>query len=289
VSGPLRVLVSGASGFIGRHLLAAAQGQFNIQSVERDAALGPADALVHLAGLAHRPLAAQIAQYDEYIRVNTTLPLRRAEEAAAAGVKHFIFISTIGVHGRSTAPNEAFNEDSAIRPDGPYAETKAKAEEALGALAARTGLALTIIRPVLVYGAGARGNFPTLLRAIRMGLPLPLKSVQNRRAFVAVDNLVSLILHRVSARPEGRAVFIAADEERLSTPDFIGRIGAVLGQTPVLLPFAPAVLNAALRAAGRAHMADSLLGSLDVDTGAAHRAGWRPVVTMDEALARAVK
>jgi UDP-glucose 4-epimerase len=214
--------------------------------------------------------------------------LRLAEEAAAAGVRHFIFLSTIGVHG-STSQDGPLTEVSPIRPESPYAETKARAEEGLLAIAQRTGLAVTIIRPVLVYGPEVKGNFASLARLVRSGMPLPLKSVRNRRAFLGIDNLTSLVLHRIMAASSGTETLIAADDERVSTPDFIRMLAAALGRRALLMPLPPDLLRATLLAMGRKATANSLLESLDVNCAVAWRLGWRPAIALQDGLHDAVR
>lgn len=301
----MRLLVTGADGFIGRHFCKLAGSFYDLRPVYRRAApdrpgaltipdltlfedwpvlLSGVDAVVHCAARAHRPLAVQRAEREDYVRVNTQLSARLCEAAASAGVRHFLFLSTIGVHGTKTRGTERFTEDSPIRPDSPYAETKAEAERQLIAIAQRTGLALTIIRPVLVYGAGAPGNFRTLMRAVDKGLPLPFASIKNRRAFVAVENLVSLMVHRIAANPSGISCFIAADLERVSTPTFVRLISEARRHPARLAPCPPALLRLALSALGRGAMAASLIESLDVDTKKAIAAGWRPAVTLTEGI-----
>ena len=308
----MRLLITGASGFIGGHLLhnaresghdpcavirrpsmaASLAGAAIISDPASPEAWGPllegCEAVVHCAARAHRPVSVQRAEYDSYAAINTAWPLRLAEEAAARGVRRFVFVSTIGVHGATTDGGSGFREDSPIRPDTPYAETKARAEDGLRAIAQRTGLALTIIRPVMVYGPKAPGNFSSLAALVRSGLPLPFGAIRNRRAFVGVTNLTSLILHCL-AQPAGSETLIAADDERPSTPDFIRALGLALGRKPVLFPVPPAFLRRLLGLAGRETMAQSLLGSLDVDDGAARRLGWRPALSLADGLADAVR
>jgi UDP-glucose 4-epimerase len=308
----MRLLVTGAAGFVGSNFMSFASSRgLDLRPVVRrrdqcgtwrhaiiageltqfdewGKALSGVEGVVHLAARVHRPLSTQCAEREAYREINTELPIRIAKEAAAKGVRHLVFLSTIGVHGRASDGRRPLVESDFIAPETPYAETKALAEEGLESLSRQTGLALTIIRPVMVYGPGARGNFRELLRAIRGRLPLPLASVRNRRAFLFVDNLSSFILHRLAARPRGIETFIVADDERVSTSQFIRLMGEALQIKPLLLPFPPALLKRLLILAGRGETAQSLLDTLDVDTRAAKQVGWQAVATLQAGLVRSL-
>lgn len=305
----MKVVVTGASGFIGQNLVRylrakglAVRPTFRASPEEEASeaivtgdleqfqgwpeALKGSDAVIHLAARAHRPRRVQLAERDLYQRLNVLASTRVAQAAAASGVKHFIFASSIGVNGRTTDGRAPFKETDRPQPEGVYAETKAEAEVLLGEIARNTGMRLTIIRPVLVYGPGAKANVGALKLAIRKRLPLPLGSVKNRRAFVAVDNFSSLVFHRLHAPFEDKELFIVADDEQVSTADFIRGLAAAMGKTPILLPFPPPLLKAGLGAVGLDQMAESLCGSLEVDTSEAKRAGWKPELSMQDALNR---
>jgi UDP-glucose 4-epimerase len=257
----------------------------NIESVRNwTELLKGTDAIVHLAARAHRPLRVQQIEKDLYFEVNVSATRQLAQAAAASGVHHFVFMSSIGVHGRSTDGRAPFAETDAINPDGIYAETKAEAERSLQEIASQTGMAVTVIRPVLVYGPGVKANVRHLARAVSRRIPLPLGSVRNRRAFVAVDNVCSLVVHRLQAKPSGFETYIVADDEQVSTPEFIRRIGKAIRRQPLLVPFPPSILKLGLRTAGMRQIADSLCSSLEVDTRAAKSIGWRPVITMQKEL-----
>ncbi len=298
------VLVTGANGFIGRHVVAALPGctaairtsATNPPSAVRSVriaridastdwadALAGIDAVVHLAGLAHR-LDGASGDAEAYEIVNTRGTLRLAEAAAAAGVRDFVFASSIAVHGTTTDGRAPFRESDAFRPAGPYGASKAKAEDGLAALAARSGMAVTVMRPPLVHGRDAPGNLGRLSAALRSGIPLPLASVRNRRAFLGVANLADFVSWRLAHDNRGFEAFLLADDDQPATPEFVTMLGDAMGLRPRLVPFPQRLLHAGLAAAGRRGMAEGLVASLEVDTGKSRAAGWRPPLGLAEGL-----
>ncbi|MBN9023457.1 MAG: NAD-dependent epimerase/dehydratase family protein [Rhizobiales bacterium] len=300
-----RVLVTGSTGFIGRHVVAALPG-CDVTAVLRDgvappgvsrtirigtldgatdwtAALDGIDAVIHLAGIAHRP-ARSPADEDAYAAVNTRGTLRLAEAAEAAGVRDFVFASSIAVHGTNTEGRGPFRESDPLLPAGPYGASKARAEDGLAALAARSAMAVTALRPPLVHGRGAPGNIARLEAAIRRGVPLPLASVRNRRAFLGVANLADFVAWRLGRANHGYEPFILADAAQPATPEFVRLLAAAMDRRVRLVPFPPAILRRALVASGREAMAEGLLASLEVDTGKVEAAGWRPPLGLAEGL-----
>jgi UDP-glucose 4-epimerase len=297
------VLVTGASGFVGRHLAPVLERNgwvvsraLRVPIVESNDVLvetiGPAtdwknalvgvDAVVHLAARVHN-------QHDEhaaelYRSVNTEGTLQLARCAANAGVRQFIFISTVLVHGRSNDGRAPFTEDDILTPRGAYGKSKAAAEIGLKALAQHSDMRITVIRPPLVYGAGAKGNFNLLVRAVRLGIPLPFAAIRNHRAFLSVENLSSFILQRLSHANGKFDVFLLADEEQVSTPEFIRRLAKAAGTKSRLFPVQTTVLSALIRIGGRQDTRDSLIGSLELDVSRAASTGWRPQITLDEGL-----
>jgi UDP-glucose 4-epimerase len=229
----------------------------------------------------------QVAERGLYMDVNCHGTLQLARAAADAGVRHLIFTSTIGVLGAATDGRGPFSDDDPLRPQTVYAETKAAAERGLAAIAAEGQMAITVLRPPLIYGRNAKGSFAVLLRALRAGLPLPFSGIRNRRAFVAAENVASFTAHRLQQPANGYQTFIVADDEQVSTPDFVRSLAAALGARARLLPLPEALLKRLLAWTGRAHLTESLLGSLEVDTGKARATGWRPAVTLEQGLAAA--
>ncbi|QOZ78418.1 UDP-glucose 4-epimerase [Bradyrhizobium sp. CCBAU 53351] len=251
MTGDQRVLVTGGSGFIGRHVVPAltSDGWLVRRSVRRSegtqdevmietigpetdwqAALQGVDAVVHLAARVHHKHDEHAAHL--YRNVNVAGTLRLARCAASAGVRQFIFISTVLVHGRSNDGRAPFSEDDVLTPRDLYGMSKAAAEEGLKTLARDSAMKISVIRPPLVYGAGAKGNFALLTRAVSLGLPLPFATIRNHRAFIAVQNLSSFILRRLS-HPNSASnfeIFLVADREQVSTPEFIERLAKAAGK-----------------------------------------------------------
>jgi nucleoside-diphosphate-sugar epimerase len=224
----VKVHVTGASGFVGRAFCERLAGAGH----ER-ASLGEAEAVVHLAAIAHRR-----ASVEELRRVNVDLAVETARAAAAAGAA-FVFMSSVKVHGESSA--EPYRDDSPMAPRDRYAESKARAEDALRAIPA---LRLAVLRPPLVYGPGVKANFLSLMKAVARGWPLPLASVRNRRSLIYAGNLAAAIL----ACLDKEGTFLVSDGEALSTPQLCREIGAALGRPARLFAFPPALLPRKLSA-----------------------------------------
>ena len=258
------------------------------QQVDWRPALSSVQSVLHCAALAHVELGQGVDALDAYREVNVMGTLRLAQQAADAGVERFVMLSSIGVNGnQSVVP---FTEASTPNPCDPYAVSKLEAEQALLELAGHTAMEVVIIRPPLVYGPGAPGNFGKLVRWVQSGLPLPLGSVDNLRSFVAVDNLVSLAIlcsDRVHSPQAAKQIFVVCDGEDVSTSTLLRKVAKAAERPSRLLPVPTSLLRAGLGLLGKQGMADRLLGNLQVDALKAQtRLGWRPVVTMDEQLAK---
>lgn len=229
------------------------------------ASLAGVDAVCHLAGRAHvlRETAADPAA--EFRAANTVFTQRLAEAAGRAGVRRFVFVSTIGVHGSACTKGERWTEASPLRPATPYAESKLAAEDALRTC---TALEHVILRPPLIHGAGAKGNFERLLGLVRRGLPLPFASVHNQRSFIGAAHLAALIATSLDHPAAANRTFVVADQEVFSTAELIRALAAALGRPARLLPAPAALLRAAGRMAGAARQVEQLIGDLEVDAGA---------------------
>jgi UDP-glucose 4-epimerase len=301
------VLVTGASGFIGRHLvkvletngwrvrqaLRTSTGRPDDVLIETigaatdwQAALVGVEAVVHLAARVHHPNEEHAIDLYRGTNIEGTLHLARC--AANAGTRQFIFISTILVNGRSTDGRGPFSESDILTPRGVYGKSKAAAESGLEAMA-HDGMRITVIRPPLVYGAGAKGNFRLLFQAVRRGIPLPFGSIRNRRAFLAVENLGSFVVDRLAHSGKAFDLFIVADEEQVSTPEFIRRLARAASVSSLLLPMPVSLLSPLLKFSGRRDAHDSIIGSLELNVTKATSTGWRPQVTLDEGLRLATR
>ncbi len=302
---PDRVLVTGANGFIGNHVTptleregwsvrravlrsAGMDNEVLIESIgpntDWSGALEGIDCVAHLAARVHHKHEEHAVQLYHDVNVAGTLHLARS--AAMAGVRHFIFVSTVLVHGRSNDGRPPFSEEDPPTPQGLYGKSKAAAEAGLRRLALENSMKISVIRPPLVYGAGAKGNFALLTRAVSLGLPLPFAAIRNRRAFLAVQNLASFILCRLTY-PDTESnfeVFLVADQEQVSTPEFIERLGKASGKKARIFSVPPKLLSTMLGMVGQQSMQDSLIGSLQLNTSKAIAAGWRPQVALDEGL-----
>lgn len=308
------VLVTGASGFVGRALvdrlladgvptLAAVRGAVVLpvgaQRVQAPnlgpdgdwrVALAGAACVVHLAARVHVMRDGAAHPLAEFRRVNVDGTLALARQAAAAGVRRFVFVSSIKVNGEESAAGRPFSADDVPAPGDPYGISKHEAEQGLWAVAAETGLQVVVVRPVLVYGPGVKANFRSLMGWLARGLPLPLGAIHNRRSLLALDNLTDLLATCIDHPAAAGHVFLASDGEDLSTTELLRRLGATLGRPARLLPLPASWLEGAARLIGRGAVAQRLCGSLQVDIGKTRDLlGWTPPVTVDEALQKTAR
>jgi UDP-glucose 4-epimerase len=301
------VMLTGSSGFVGRHMAPAlARSGWVVRRAVRKAtgnadeatigsigpvtdwraALAGVDAVVHLAARVHHRREEHAVELYRTVNLEGTLHLARC--AAEAGVRHFIFVSTVLVHGRTTDGRRPFNESDVLTPRGLYGMSKAAAEAGLRQLAQGSQMKVTIIRPPLIYGSGAKGNMALLEKAVGVGIPLPFANVRNRRAFISVENLTSFVLHRLS-HPDGQFnIFLVADDEQVSTPEFIERLAAAAGKPARLFSMPRLVLSSLFSITGRNEANESLFGSLELDLSKVASTGWRPLIGLNEGLRRAV-
>ncbi len=305
------VLVTGANGFIGSAvvrrlasegyevLAAARRGLSGLPANVRplrvadlagehewdETVLSQIDAVVHTAGRAHVLHETAADPLAEFRKVNVEGTLRLARAAAASGVRRFVFLSTVGVNGAQTPPGRPFTEQSPPSPQTPYAISKLEAERALLALAEQSGVEVVIIRPPLVYGPAAPGNFGRLAKAVAKGIPMPLGMVRNKRSFVALANLVDFISLTLRHPAAANQIFLVSDDADLSTAELIAILARKLGRRPSLVPVPQPLLVAALRLVGKGDLAVRLCAHLQVDISKAKTVlGWRPPVSPDEAL-----
>lgn len=307
----MNILLTGASGFVGgalaRRLVEQGSGvrtlgrtqpgiatQFFEGSIDdrlvSSKALEGVDCVVHLAGRAHQLRETSVDPLEDFRAANSRLSEKLAAQAIEAGVRRFVFISSIGVNGVFTQAGRPFTEASQPEPHSPYARSKHEAEVALRRLAEKSNMEFVIIRPPLVYGAGAPGNFSSLMRWIGKGIPLPFGAVHNKRSLIAVDNLVDLIIRCTDHPAAANELFLAGDGDDLSTTELLRGVADAMGRPVRLIPVPVALLRLAASALGKKGMAHSLLDSLQVDTSKARDLlGWEPPVSVEEGLRRCVR
>lgn len=293
-----RILVTGAGGFIGRALVqrARAAGHAVVALSRADGTLAGgyedvpaltracegADAVVHLAARAHR------GGSDADFECNVLATRAVAQAARAAGVHRLVFLSSIGVNGNLTR-GKPFDESDPPAPVEPYARSKLRCEQDLPRLLAGSSTQWTILRPPLVYGPDAPGNFGKLVDLVRRGVPLPVGAIRNQRSLVGVHNLCDAILLAATHPAAAGETFLLADGEDISTPDIIRCIARGLGRPARLVAVPPALLKLGARLVGRPRIAESLCESLQVDAAKARRVlGWTPALRTREGIASAV-
>lgn len=304
-----KILITGATGFIGQELVQQLIAKKNVdltalvrsqsQKVPSEVAqviinsnVAWADApfpegvttLIHLAGRAHVLKETSSSPLDLYRADNVEFTLNLARKALATGVKRFIFISSIGVNGSSTT-STPFDESSIPAPKADYAISKWEAEQALRELLKGSDMELVIIRPPLVYAGHAPGNFRRLLKLVAVGLPLPLASVDNCRSMVSLRNLVDFISLCIEHPAAANETFLISDGVDLSTPQIIERLAQGMGKRTLLVPMPPGLMRWGARVAGMGGAFEQLCGSLVVDSSkACNLLGWRAPLGADEAV-----
>ena len=245
--------------------------------------------LVHLAARVHIMNDAATDPLAAFRAANATLAENLARQAAGAGVRRFVFISSVKVNGEATLPGQPFTEQDAAAPQDAYGISKMEAEQGLREIAAQTGLELVIIRPPLVYGPGVRANFAALMRAVARGVPLPLACIDNRRSLVALDNLLDFIVTCIAHPAAAGQTFLVSDGEDLSTPELVRRMALAAGRPARLLPVPLWMLRAGARVLGKQDRLQRLSDNLQLDISKARDLlGWQPPVTVDEGLRRSL-
>ncbi len=278
------VLLTGSTGFIGQHLVPLIKDDYVLSFINRtdngspnqhiakvDAysdytkALNKIDVVIHCAARVHIMADKSKNSIDEFRAINTQGTLNLATQAAHAGVKRFIFVSSIKVNGESTTGRAPFNEQE-IAPEDPYGISKADAEQGLLALGNKTGMEIVIIRPPLVYGKGVKANFSSLMSLVNKGLPLPFSSInKNKRSLVSVYNLVDLIKVCVKHPSAANQVFLVSDDHDLSTSEMVQLMAKVQGKSSLQLPVPPMLFTLVGSVLGKKHVVDRLIGSLQLD------------------------
>jgi UDP-glucose 4-epimerase len=303
-----RVLVTGAAGFVGRALCdrliaagytvtSAVRRRSNLPeelvvgdigpSTDWRMALAGCDAVVHLAARVHVMRESVQDPLALYREINTVATLNLARQAARAGVKRFVFISTIKVNGEGR--DEPYCETDVAGPEDAYAMSKWEAEQGLHRIAQETGLEVVILRPPLVYGPGVKANFQRLIQAVSRGWPLPLGAIRNRRSLLYLGNFVDAIRLCVEHPAAAGQTFLLDDGEAISTPDLIRRLAHAMGRPARLLAVPVGALEFAGALLGKRAAISRLAGSLHVDSSAIRSLlGWTPPFSMEAGLAATV-
>jgi len=305
------ILLTGSTGFLGCRLVSALHSKSDLHltaavrrriekpvasvvevqgldsNTDWSTALTNQQVVIHAAARAHIMKDEVVDPLAEYRRVNVEGTHNLARQAAAAGVKRFIFISSIKVNGEKTPLGQPFTADNAPAPDDAYGVSKWEAEQGLLQLATETGMEVVIVRPPLVYGPGVKGNFANMIKLVAKGLPLPLGAIHNLRSLVSVDNLVDLIITCIDHPAATNQVFLAGDGQDLSTTELLRGVARAMGESSRLIPVPSSLLMLGATLSGKKAMAQRLLGSLQVDISKArHLLGWEPLISVEEGLRR---
>ncbi|EGQ7950901.1 SDR family oxidoreductase [Vibrio vulnificus] len=301
----MKIMVTGASGFIGSELLGQlpagrtlslgrdkpecqAPGQFfelDIGSnTDYSAALIDVDVIVHLAARVHVMNDSVISPLEEYREVNTRGTVNLARQAALEGVKRFVFVSSIKVNGESTSQNSPFTSADKYAPQDDYGLSKSEAEQQLFKIGKETGMEIVVIRPTLVYGPRVKANFASLMNLVSKGIPLPFGCINNnKRSLVSLDNLVDLIVTCIDHPKAANQVFLISDDHDVSTSEMVNYMAQALGKPLWQLPVPLWCYNLAGKLFNKSHVVDRLTGSLQVDiTHTKETLGWTPPQSLQE-------
>ena len=301
------ILITGANGFVGKALCKTlsnqgyivheavrkidktssahqAVGEINASTNWTDALIG-VDAVVHLAARVHVMNETAKDALTAYRAVNVEGTLHLAQTAVKAGVKRFIFMSSVKVNGEGTPLGHPYTPEDLPAPSDPYGISKYEAEIALQQLTKDTSLEVVIIRPPLIYGPGVKANFRNMMEILSKCLPLPLGAIHNKRSLVAIDNLIDLIICCINHPAAANETFLVSDGFDISTPDLLRRVAKALGKKALLIPIPSVVLQWTAKLLGKAAFAQRLCESLQVDISKTQQLlNWTPTVKIEDAL-----
>lgn len=309
----MNIFITGANGFIGRNLCISLKEKdccvrAGVRSYIRDIigvdeyievsdigpetdwsqALTEVDIIIHLAARVHIMHEAAADSLESFRRINVLGTEHLARMAAKAGVKRFIFISSVKVNGEGAL--QPYTENDTPAPEDAYGISKREAEDALARIAAETGLQTVILRLPLVYGPGVKANFKNLIKIVGTGLPLPFKGVNNRRSFIYLGNLVDAISACIAHPKAAGETFMISDGQDISTPDLIKMIASAMNKKPILFSLHPDILNVLCKITGKAKEIEKLTGNLLVDSSKIRNLlGWKPSFTLEEGIRETVK
>ena len=259
------------------------------KSADWSEALAGVEVAIHAAARVHVMHDIATDPLAEFRCINVGGTLNLARQAAAGGVRRFVFISSIKVNGEATKLGVPFSADDLPAPQDPYGISKMEAEQGLREIAAQTGMEVVIVRPPLVYGPGVKANFAALMNAVQRGWPLPLGAVHNQRSLVAIDNLVDFIVTCATHPQAANQTFLVSDGYDLSTSQLVQGLARAAGVPARLLPVPVWLLKAAAALLGKSDAVQRLCGDLQVDISKAHRLlGWAPLVSVEDGLRRAM-
>lgn len=304
-----KILVTGASGFIGKHLCEALHRKEKAQVValtrqkisglsngvqqvlygglneesEFDKYLAGVDVVIHCAAKVH--MMADVNSLSSYRQVNTEATLRLAKEAASKGVRRFIYLSSIKVNGEQTVAGKPFGVNDPLSPSDAYGISKAEAETGLKQIAEASRMEIVIIRPPLVYGKGVKANFSAMTNLVNKGLPLPFGAIDNRRSFISLWNLVDLIITCIEHADAANQIFLASDGEDVSTAELCRLIATAGGKRSVLFPVPVRLLQLLGKVSGKSSIIERLCSNLQVDISHTRKVlGWTPPFSLEQSL-----
>ena len=309
-----RIAITGSTGLVGKELakhfiqqgksvvciardvtkVHADAEKFQVQGIDGDTNYGDClkevDCVIHCAAHCHQTGADADLSEETFTRINTDGTINLAKQALQAGVKRFVFVSTIKVFGEGNPVDKPYSLNDTPMPEDAYGVSKLTAEKALKEMCNEAEMDWVTIRCPLIYGPGVKANFLSLINIVKKRIPLPFGSVKNRRSMLYLGNLVHLIETCMQAEAASNQIFLASDDDDVSTGQMIRHIAKGLGIKPVLLPVSAGLLSGMLGLLGKRHVADRVLGSLSMDISETKRIlQWTPPYSIEEGIAVTLK